>query len=70
MIIDSQTLEENFHADADVVIVGSGAGGAPMAYQLAKAGWKVILLEEGRNYTPYSFERKSWEPMRDMYRDS
>jgi choline dehydrogenase-like flavoprotein len=70
MIIDSQTLEENFHASADVVIVGSGAGGAPMAYRLARAGWKVILVEEGKNYTPYAFDRKSWEPMREMYRDS
>ena len=70
MIIDSQTLEENFRATADVVIVGSGAGGAPMAYQLAKAGWKVILLEEGQNHTPYSFHRQSWEPMKEMYRDS
>src|ERR1019366_7224360 len=70
MITDSQTLGENFHTSADVVIVGSGAGGAPMAYQLARAGWKVILVEEGQNHSPYSYERQSWEPMRDMYRDS
>lgn len=33
--------------DADVVIIGSGALGANAAYQLAKAGKSVIMLEAG-----------------------
>jgi choline dehydrogenase-like flavoprotein len=31
----------------DVVIIGSGAGGAPIAHQLAKAGKAVLMLEKG-----------------------
>lgn len=31
----------------DACIVGSGAGGAPLAYELSKAGLKVIVLEKG-----------------------
>ncbi|MBP6731421.1 MAG: GMC family oxidoreductase [Chitinophagales bacterium] len=70
MILDSQTLPEDYHTTADAVIIGSGAGGAPMAYKLAQAGWKVILLEEGRNNNPALFNRDSWGAMKEMYRDS
>lgn len=33
--------------DFDYVIVGSGAGGGPLAANLAKAGFKVLLMEAG-----------------------
>jgi choline dehydrogenase-like flavoprotein len=31
----------------DVVIIGSGAGGAPVAWELARAGRRVLVLEKG-----------------------
>ena len=35
---------------ADVVIVGSGPGGATVARQLSRAGKRVVLLERGKDY--------------------
>jgi choline dehydrogenase-like flavoprotein len=36
----------------DAVIVGSGAGGAPLAARLALAGLKVVVLEAGGQWSP------------------
>lgn len=34
----------------DVIIVGTGIGGATLGYALAKAGKKVLFCEKGRSY--------------------
>jgi len=39
----------------DVCIVGSGAGGGPMAYELGNAGFKVVVLEKGPHYKREDF---------------
>ena len=41
--------------EADVVVVGSGAGGAPVAATLAEAGARVVILEKGPYYTSQDF---------------
>src|SRR5262245_29011065 len=35
--------------DADVIVVGSGAGGATFSHACARAGRRVLVLERGRN---------------------
>ncbi|MGU3467024.1 GMC family oxidoreductase [Methylobacterium sp. C33D] len=39
----------------DAVVVGTGAGGAPLLARLAAAGLKVVALEAGPNFTPERF---------------
>ena len=40
----------------DYAIVGSGAGGGPLAGNLAKAGQKVLLPEAGSDYEDYNYQ--------------
>src|SRR3712207_8295055 len=35
------------NAEYDYIVVGSGAGGGPLAANLAKAGFRVLLMEAG-----------------------
>lgn len=57
------TLEQPTTAmDADVLIIGSGAGGAPTAAVLAEAGLDVLIVEEGQwvdqgAVVPFSLEQ-------------
>ncbi|MCS5637804.1 MAG: GMC family oxidoreductase [Myxococcota bacterium] len=45
----------DFNEEADVVVVGSGPAGSVVTYELAKAGHRVILVEEGPPFTPQEF---------------
>ena len=45
----------------DAVVVGSGAGGSPLACLLCEAGWKVLLVERGRAYQKSDFDRDEIE---------
>ena len=55
--------------DADVVIVGSGAGGATLAAELAECGLDVVIVEEGRYYTTRDFTADASAAIRTLYRD-
>ncbi len=51
---------------ADVVVIGSGAGGAVVAKELAESGLSVIVLEAGRRYLPlrdYPTDRPDFESL-------
>lgn len=55
---------------ADVVVVGSGAGGAVAARTLARAGLSVLVLEEGRRHGVDEFRHgHPLERFTGLYRD-
>ena len=57
------------YAECGVVIVGSGAGGATMAAELADAGIDVVLIEEGGYHPTESFTAEGGRALRALYRD-
>lgn len=45
----------------EAVVIGSGAAGSAVAWELAQHGWEVTILERGRNLRPGLGERPSSE---------
>ncbi|MCK4748287.1 MAG: GMC family oxidoreductase [Bacteroidales bacterium] len=41
--------------DYDVCVIGSGAGAGPIAYELSKSGYSVVVLEKGPWFTEQDF---------------
>ena len=54
---------------AQVVVVGSGAGGGISAAFLAEAGYDVVLLEEGDDIDTTSVQSNSTEALSTLYRN-
>jgi choline dehydrogenase-like flavoprotein len=59
---DGETIE------CDVVVIGSGAGGAPVASFLAEKLIATVIIEEGKYYTRKDFTGQSYDSVRKFYR--
>ena len=55
------------NTEADVVIIGSGAGGSVVADKLASKGYSVIVLEKGGNFQRNDFNHKEIEMMENLF---
>jgi len=69
-VVDASALERDLVLEADVAIVGTGAGGGTAAEILAQAGLRVILVEEGPLRTSRDFRMLEAEAYPDLYQES
>jgi choline dehydrogenase-like flavoprotein len=53
----------------DAIVIGSGAGGSVMAYELARRGLKVTILERGLRQDPATFEHNEVSMVARVYKD-
>jgi cholesterol oxidase len=49
-------------SDFDAIVIGSGFGGAITSCRLAEAGYRVLVLERGRRWSPSTFPRQAEDP--------
>jgi choline dehydrogenase-like flavoprotein len=69
-IVDASALAADLSIDADVAIVGTGAGGGIAAEILCDAGLSVVMIEEGPLVTSTAFRMREAEAYRDLYQES
>ncbi|MDO3721110.1 GMC family oxidoreductase [Marinobacter sp. chi1] len=68
-VTDGASLTENQTLEADVVVIGTGAGGGTSAEILARAGLSVILVEEGGLYHQKDFKMDELTAYASLYQD-
>jgi len=69
-VIDASTVRQDLMLEADVVIVGSGAGGGVTAEILSQAGLKVIIVEEGALKSSRDFKMREADAYPNLYQES
>lgn len=69
-VIDASTLTDDKQFEADVAIIGSGAGGGVTAEILTLAGLKVILIEEGPLKSSRDFKMREAQAYPALYQES
>ena len=69
-VTEAQTLTADVETTCDVVIIGSGPGGAVTASVLAKAGLQVVVLEEGGHFTRQRFRGREDEAYPQLYQEA
>ena len=62
-------LEQDLTLEADVAIIGSGAGGGTTAEILSAAGYKVLLIEEGPLKTSDDFKMLEDQAYTSLYQE-
>ncbi|HEX8957595.1 MAG TPA: GMC family oxidoreductase [Burkholderiaceae bacterium] len=69
-VIDAAQLGADLTMEADVVIVGTGAGGGVTAEILALSGLKVVMIEEGELKSSKDFKMREAQAYPTLYQES
>ena len=69
MIQRGRDITSDTTLDCDLVVVGTGAGGAMVAREAARAGLNVIALEEGAHLLPRDFTQREDEMLPLLFQD-
>lgn len=64
------TFDADTKTSCDVVVVGPGAGGSVIADELARAGYKVLVLEAGPYETSETFKQNEMRMMQKLFQQS
>ena len=67
--VDGRETTSNDTIECDVVVIGSGAGGGALAYDLASQGHAVVVIEAGKYFRRSDFTGRPIEMMRRMFLD-
>jgi len=69
-VVRGSELERNLALRVDACVIGSGAGGAPVAKELAEAGLSVAMLEEGERHAADDYTAVPRDMSAVLYRDA
>jgi len=69
-VIDASALQADLALEADIAIVGTGAGGGTAAEILSAAGFSVVMIEEGPLATSSDFHMLEREAYPQLYQES
>ncbi|HEU4731372.1 MAG TPA: GMC family oxidoreductase N-terminal domain-containing protein, partial [Kofleriaceae bacterium] len=61
-------LDGDLAVECDVVVVGTGAGGAVVGRELAEAGLAVVFVEQGQYFDRSDFSGRAFEMQQKLYR--
>jgi choline dehydrogenase-like flavoprotein len=61
-------LDGDLAVECDVVVIGTGAGGAVVGRELAEAGLAVVFVEQGRYFDRSDFTGRPFEMQQKLYR--
>jgi choline dehydrogenase-like flavoprotein len=69
-VVSGSGVDRDLSITVDACVIGTGAGGAPVAKELAEAGLSVVMLEEGERYTADDYDAHPRDMSLKLYREA